>query len=237
MEGLLKDIDDKVNKVSTLAKFSHELKTPLHGILNIADLMKENWDNIDEAQKINALESIIDAGKNMSVIVNFMLNNSQNKEDIKFHFLKVEIIDELRRVAQQFAQLYAGIKNVDIYFTTNLECCYVKGDKFWLGQVIINLLSNAYNYTQEGKIEMLIEEARIQEKQYCMITVKDQGEGISPDNLSKIFKPFNKDKNQKDSSTGLGLNICYEVIEAHGGTIKAYNNESKGASIEIKLPI
>jgi signal transduction histidine kinase len=228
----------KASKVSILSKYSHELKTPLHGVLGISKFLYEHWNDVSDAKKLICMNSIIDATTKMSQILNLMLSNISNRDNLNFKLKKIELVKNFEKTTEQFKNLHYNKKNVTIKYTSQIKECFISGDIFWLNQVLINLLSNAFNNTDKGKIEVLVDIAEVKNQQYCYITVKDSGVGIAEEYIDRIFQPFIKaPKVTQYNSTGLGLNICSEVINAHHGQITARNNKDKGSSVEFCLPV
>ena len=227
---------DRSNKIPTLSKFSHELKTPLHGILGITDFLKNNWDSVPTDKRQECLDSITEASNDMLAIINLILD-SKNKESIYFDFKEVNALAITKKIVQKFIHLRPENNKINLTQPIELKQTIVSGDEFWLGQVILNILSNAYNHGNGGVIEVILGNRTVGSKEYFCITVKDQGPGINSDNIDAIFEPFHVGKDTNENSTGLGLSICKEVIENHKGTISARNNKTQGLSVEIELPI
>ena len=109
----------------------------------------------------------------------------------------------------------------------------ITADPLQLKEVFNNILNNAYQAFPEnkGKIEITSE---VIENKKITIKIKDNGTGISSDDLDMVFKPFYTNKSK---GTGLGLTICYELIDLHEGTIKINSKEGKGTTVIIELPI
>lgn len=223
-------------QVSTLAKFSHELKSPLHGILGIANFVKDSWHDMEDDQKKECINSIIEAGNNMSFILDMMMDRAQDKENIHFKFENIEISSFIQKAVSQFSRLYIDKKSIRFNFIDNEHKLFCNIDRFWLGQVIANTLLNAYNHMDSGSIDVEISEEIIDSNKFAIIDIGDEGPGVPENSLKDIFQPFNRgEKNSK--GTGLGLNICREVVLAHGGFIEAKNKRDKGLLMKIYLPI
>lgn len=224
------------HKVPPLSKFSHELKTPLHGILGLAKFLQKNWLSVEEQKKQDCISSIIDAAQTMSVILDLMMQNINNKDNINFVFTEMDVVAIFRKITTQFADLHLNQKNITLEYIANQDRMVIKGDEFWLSQVLTNILSNAYIYAQSGIVRIIVDTNK-QLNNYCSIIIEDQGPGIPSHFLETIFSPFNCGNGGNKHSSGLGLSICREIIEAHRGTISALNNAQKGTSIEINLPL
>lgn len=230
------DSNHSTQKVSSFSKFSHELKTPLHGILGLAKFLQKNWDAVEEEKKQDCISSIIDAAQTMSVILDLMIQNVNNKDNINFVFTEMDIVAIFRKITRQFAHLHLDQKNIAIEYIANQDQIIIKGDEFWLSQVLTNILSNAYSYAQSGIVEITVDTSK-KFDHYCSVIITDHGPGIPNHFLETVFSPFNCGQGGNKHSSGLGLSICREIIEAHGGTILAKNNVQKGTSIEINLPL
>jgi signal transduction histidine kinase len=112
----------------------------------------------------------------------------------------------------------------------------VYADKIRIYQVISNLLKNALKFTPNGKITITLEKTEEKnDKKFILIRIKDDGKGIDPQVLPRLFTKF---VTKSESGTGLGLYISKNIIEAHGGSIRGYNNpDGKGATFEFTLPV
>lgn len=227
---------EKSNKIPTLSKFSHELKTPIHGILGITDFLKNNWNSVSVDKRKECLDSITEASNDMLGIINLILD-PKNKDNIHFDFKEVDALAITEKIIQKFIHLRPESNKINLTQPTGLKQTVVSGDEFWIGQVILNIISNAYNHGNGGVIEVILDNKTVGSQEYFCITVKDRGPGINADNIDAIFEPFHVGKDTNENSTGLGLSICKEVIENHKGTISARNNKTQGLSVEIELPI
>ena len=105
------------------------------------------------------------------------------------------------------------------------------GDRGRIGQVISNLISNAFNFTKKGVVT-ITKEKRIEDGS-VIVSVKDTGSGIDPQILPRLFTKFTTGS---EKGTGLGLYICKTIIEEHGGKIWGENNDDRGATFSFSLP-
>ncbi|HJT85246.1 MAG TPA: HAMP domain-containing sensor histidine kinase, partial [Nitrososphaeraceae archaeon] len=136
---------------------------------------------------------------------------------------KENIIREKRNVGYEVKIVYEPIK----------DTIFVNADKTRIIQVFSNLINNALKFTQEGNI--IISMKKITDDQLVMVSIKDTGSGIDPEIFPRLFTKF---ATKSDEGTGLGLYICKNIVEAHGGKIWAENNpDHKGASFYFTLPI
>ena len=110
----------------------------------------------------------------------------------------------------------------------------VYADDVLLGQLIVNLLENAAKYTPEGTP---IELAANATGDSVILEIRDRGPGFRPDEEKRIFEKFYRGKSDGARGVGLGLAICRAVVEAHHGTIEAFNREGGGAVFRIRVPL
>ncbi|RTK93342.1 MAG: HAMP domain-containing histidine kinase [Rickettsiales bacterium] len=225
-------------KVSILSKLSHELKTPVHGIKGVANYLHDNWQKMDENNKLKCVKAIIEVSDNLTTILASIVENIDNQENIKFNFVDTDLIKVIKTAIQKCKNLYLNQEGFNIILNTELISCPAYIDEFWINQLIINLLSNAINYNERGIINVDAKIKMHKNIEHYVITVKDEGVGVDQKYLNSIFDPYNKGEinNIKEGSTGLGLTICREIVEAHKGKILAYNSET-GFTIEFTIPI
>jgi signal transduction histidine kinase len=127
-------------------------------------------------------------------------------------------------------------RKLDIEFNSPFkDQIMVYADKIRIYQVISNLLRNALKFTPNGKITITLEKTERNNKKFISVRIKDDGKGIDPQVLPMLFKKF---VTKSESGTGLGLYISKNIVEAHGGIIRGYNNpDGKGATFEFTLPL
>ena len=127
------------------------------------------------------------------------------------------------------------IENHIITFNTPHEELLMEFDKIEIKRVLKNLLNNAFSYTKkDGQIEINLQK----QDNMVIIEVKDNGKGIEPENIEKIFDSyFSTSKKMRKVGTGLGLFLTKQIIEKHGGTIKVTSKINKGSTFSFSLPL
>lgn len=204
---------------------SHELKTPVHPILEIAEAVKEGLIGQEEAWDL-----VFKHAKRLQRITNDILDVSRIETgQITYYLTKVPINELIRNVINQTLVNLSKDVQIEIRLDREIE---IDGDKDRLLHVFANILDNASKFTKKGKIE--IESNVFDERNEIEIKIVDTGTGISPEILPEIFGKFVT--KGESGGTGLGLYICKAIVTAHGGKISAHNNE-KGATFIIILPI
>ncbi len=217
-----------------VANVSHELRTPLTTMRSYLEALAEGaWK--DEEIAPNFLEITQNETERMIRLVNDLLQLS--KMDSKDYQLNTEWVDFVKfydRIIDRFELT----KEQNVHFERKLleQATFVEIDADKLTQVLDNIISNALKYSPDGgKVTFMM----IKEDERIIVSVKDEGEGISKDNLEKIFERFyrvDKARTRKLGGTGLGLAIAKEMVEAHGGEIWAESTEGQSTTVSFSLP-
>lgn len=228
---------DKANteKGLFLARMSHEIRTPMNAILGMAHLLQDANLKTNEKEKVTHIEQ---AAGNLLAIINDILDFS------KIESGKIELEKsafDLRSILKESTQiaLHQNL-NKDVNIIIDVEQTipdFLMGDALRLRQVLLNLLSNAIKFTPKGKISI-----NISKKTGDLIefSIKDQGIGISPDQIKKLFKPYSQADNsisRRYGGTGLGLSIVKSLIELMRGSLKVDSTVDKGSCFTFSLPL
>lgn len=219
-----------------LSVAAHELKTPITSLRGFAQLLVRKLNSpkqADPEQILRALGHIDTQSMRLSTLVTRLLDVSQLEAG--------KLI--LNREATDLSQLLKNIVALSQDRTENhrllLEApdhleCFI--DPLRFEQVITNLVDNAIKYSPDGgpvKVELLY----LEDSQQAQIKVQDQGIGIPLQNRERIFEPFYQGHQRGYAGLGLGLYICRQIIELHGGQIEVEFGEVKGTTFVVKLPI
>ncbi|MCY2949528.1 MAG: HAMP domain-containing sensor histidine kinase [Planctomycetota bacterium] len=228
---------DHVNQLhDTQARFisdaSHELRTPIAGILNNAEVGHD--DTIEEMRE--ALGYCRESAKRMSRLVNNLLSltggevfRDKPSQTVSVESLFFEAVDRIEPIATD-ARIELVISHPDV-------ALYVRGDSDQLLQVLQNLLANAIQHSKSGDVVRL-ESCVLSEdgKRHIVMRVIDMGPGIDPRLENRVFERFYRGRAEYDGS-GLGLAICKVIIDRHGGTIAYRPNSPCGTIFEVKLDV
>jgi signal transduction histidine kinase len=205
---------------------SHELKTPVHPILELAEAVKEGLIGHEEAWN-----RFYKHAKRLQRLTDDILDVSRIETgQLTYHFEKVQINQLIESVLSQTSVNSSDDVQIEVSLDKEIE---IDGDKDRLYQVFANIIENAGKFTKIGKIR--VETGIFDEGNKLKIKISDTGVGIPHDILPAIFDKFVT--KGESGGTGLGLYICKSIITAHGGEIFANNNEQKGATFTIILPI
>lgn len=218
-----------------LANTSHELRNPLHGIMNIAETVYETEDKLSEENK-RSMETLITVSKRMSVILNDLTDAQKLKEggvqlqlaDVDVSAVAASVVDTLRFMTKG--------KEISFHVEISDKFPYVLADENRLFQILFNLMHNAVKYTESGMITV----TSAQKGKFAVIDVMDAGIGMEEEALKTIFQPYE----QIDSSMtamggglGLGLAICDQLVHLHGGELTASSVVGEGSVFTFTLPI
>src|SRR6185503_16794087 len=238
------------------AGIAHEIQNPLNFVNNFSDVSSELLEEmkqelatgntqqaIDIANDVmDNLDKILHHGKRADAIVKGMLQHSRTSSGQK-EMTDINVLaDEYLRLA------YHGLRAKDktfnakfeTHFDSNIEKINVIPQD--IGRVILNLINNAfYTVTEKKKqnqngYEPTVTVTTRKENGRIEIKVRDNGNGIPPKVLDKIFQPFFTTK-PTGQGTGLGLSLAYDIVKAHGGEIKVETKEGEGSEFIVQLPI
>ena len=232
---LLFDITDRENTEKLRREFtanvSHELKTPLQGIIGSAELIESGM--VKTADMPRFVGHIREEAQRLVSLVNDIIRLSQLDEGDS---LPMERVDLLAVAEEAAADLSEAAKARNISLLTEGESVFVFGIKRLLYEVIYNLGENAVKYNVENG-NVLISVSN--EENSAVLTVNDSGIGIAPEHQSRIFERFyrvDKSHSKASGGTGLGLSIVKHAVQRHGGKIELESEPGKGTTIRVILP-
>lgn len=217
-----------------IADASHELKTPISIIKGMVEILnREAFD--DDALRFEFLTQIESEINRLDILVKDLLQLS--RLSLSTVILKKEQNDMIAIINKAIHSLHKqahekGIRIVCNYQYKEMVHC----DAMKMSQVMLNLISNAIKYSEHGTITIETEKRN----SFFLIRVRDEGRGIAPENIEKIFERFYRvddDRSRKNGGSGLGLPIVKSTVEAHGGQIEVESEFHKGSTFTIKIPI
>lgn len=231
----LNTMADQIQKTELLkndfiSSISHEIRTPLTAITGWGEtIITGNFEDMEEVQK--GLNVILRETSRLSGMVNELLDFSRMESGRFTLYLEKFMIDEEVLSTVQMYRPRAEKHGVELVTEFEFKGISIEGDSNRLRQVIINLLDNAIKFTPEGKAVYLgIEDT----EDLVIVTIKDEGAGISAEDLPLIRKKFYKGQSKK-SGSGIGLAICDEIIAQHGGHLNIESELNVGTTITIHL--
>ena len=233
------DMADALDKLessrrSFVANVSHELKTPMTSIAGFIDGILDG--TIPSEKQDYYLKIVSDEIRRLSRLVVAMLNMSKIESgDFRMQPKNYNVSDQIIHILLTFEQKIEK-KNIEIRGLEDLEPHHIHADTDMIYQVIYNLFDNAVKFTNEnGYIEIKMND----EGNFVKISIKNSGEGINPEELSRIFERFykvDKSRSLDSKGAGLGLYIVKTMVEMHGGRIYARSDEVSEAEFVFTLP-
>lgn len=217
-----------------LSLVSHELRTPLAGILGHVRALLEGVAG-DPAEEERFLRTILQEGERLHRLVVDLLDLSKMEAGrIRYHFEAIPIDDPIRWAISSVRAVAAG-KGVEVAVVSGLAQA-VRGDLDRLTQVVTNVLDNAIRFTPPGgRIEI---SARTSGGE-VEVSISDQGPGISPENLRKVFDKFERIEPPPGhhAGSGLGMAISSSIVQAHGGRMWVESAPGHGATFRFTVPV
>jgi CheY-like chemotaxis protein len=227
-------------KSAFLANMSHEIRTPMNGILGFTQLMLNNTPLDDTQQKY--MDIIQSRGKHLLQIINDIIDISKiEANQLKIeqsHFYLNDLLDEIYHSYEADME-HKKISDIKLKYLPEFsrEDSYIYSDKFRLQQILTNLLSNAFKFTQKGSIEFGYQKTDDQTLQFF---VRDTGIGIPKDKQKDVFERFRQAEenstSKKYEGTGLGLSISKNLVHLMNGTIWVESEEGKGSAFYFTIP-
>ena len=217
-----------------VANVSHELRTPLSTIKSYTETLSDILEEPDETT-LHFLSTIDRETDRMTRMVKDLLTLSSLGENANLKYERFPLPGFLASIAEKLTHTFRE-KNQTITCCFPEDMPYIAADKDRMEQVVINLLTNASKYSPENTTVTL---TCGQDSGMAMIRVTDQGIGIAPENLPRIFERFyrvDKARSRSAGGTGLGLAIAKEITEAHGGVISIDSQIGLGTEITVLIP-
>jgi len=227
----LEKLNNMTNKIYSVV--GHDLKTPLSSILGLSDLLLSETDD-EEALKEN-LSIIRQSALKMSDLLGDLLNWARiQTDDLSLNKKEFSICETVRDTIELLA-IIAEQKGIDLQFSSE-QSFQVYADKQLIATIIRNFISNALKFSDEGDI---IEVSVNHAEEYWKVSVKDEGMGMSEEYVERLFherKHPQKEGTQNEKGSGIGLKLCKELAERHGGQISVKSELGKGSTFTLRIP-
>ena len=226
-------------KSEFLANMSHEIRTPMNTMIGLTELLSKD----NPPEKCNEyVAKIKDASGTLKRMIDDILDFSKIEAGkLELEHEDFSISDIFDKLAVMFSNLISG-KKIELIFSISKEIpTTLHGDPFRLGQVLINLVSNAIKFTNEGEIHVrteLVEKGK--ESLKLRLSVIDTGIGIPEDKISILFQPFAQADGsitRRYGGTGLGLAICKNIVDKMGGRIWVESRQGTGSSFIFEIQV
>ncbi|MFN8420548.1 MAG: ATP-binding protein [Anaerolineae bacterium] len=229
---------ERADKVKSLflASVSHELRTPLNAIINLTKFVSLGMYGAVNAEQDDILRKVEKSSKHLLNLINDVLDISKIESGSLELFVENGlVIDKIVSPAVETARTLVVEKPIDVTYEIEPDLPPITGDEQRLGQIVLNLLSNACKFTEKGEIAVKVWRKNAE----IIISIRDTGPGIEAGSQELIFESFRQAKGglRKGSGTGLGLPISRRLAEAHGGCVWVESTAGQGATFFVALPI
>lgn len=219
-----------------LSTVAHELRNPLHGMINISQSVSEREQHKLGSHSVDDLQMIVKVGRRMSHMLNDLLDMARLKDNrirlalagVSVHGVASSVIDMLRFMVEG--------KPIRLVNRIPADFPLVHADEDRLNQILFNLLHNAVKYTHEGEVSV---QAEIRNG-WASVSIADTGIGMDEKLLDRVFEPY--EQASSDGGTlrggfGLGLGICKRLVEMHGGTLTVRSKPNEGSVFAFSLKL
>ena len=225
------------SKSKFLANISHELRTPLNSIIGFSDILKAAALGPLGPEYAGYAEDINRSGKYLLTVINSLLDYTKAESGhLRLENILIDPMVEAKVCLRLFDEQVAA-KMIDFRITPVSEDFMLMLDRGKLRQILLNLISNAVKFTPDhGRIAL---SARLNEERACIISVEDNGIGMSEADIATALQPFgqtSQDLNRGQDGAGLGLPLAKSLTELHGGKLEITSLRHTGTTVRIILP-
>jgi signal transduction histidine kinase/CheY-like chemotaxis protein len=220
-------------KTAFLASMSHELRTPLNAVIGYSELLLEE---VRDPEVLRDLGRIHLAGRHLLALINQVLDFSKIEsgrlEPRPERFSVAALVEEVAGTVEPLVLRGENTLAVEV----DAQAGEMFSDPTWLRQGLYNLLSNACNYTRQGRIELKAGRSLRGEVEHLFFQVCDSGVGIAAEDLARIFEEFYRARPEASPGTGLGLAITWKLCRLLGGELTAESRPGQGSTFTMWLP-
>jgi signal transduction histidine kinase/HAMP domain-containing protein/ActR/RegA family two-component response regulator len=245
-----RSLEEKAEQLSLISKYkseflanmSHELRTPLNSLLILSKTLADNKDGNLSPDQVKYAKTVHSAGNDLLSLINEILDLSKVEAGkMPVSPKDVEMTDVVQYLEQTFRPV-AEHKNLEFILETGVDLPErLFTDESRLQQILKNLLSNAFKFTERGSVKLHIDQIRSgQEDAMLVFSVTDTGIGIPFDKQKLIFEAFQQadgTTSRKYGGTGLGLTISREIARLLGGVIEVESEPGRGSTFRLQLPL
>ncbi len=226
---------DKI-KSAFLASMSHELRTPLNAIINFTRYVAKGSLGTVNAQQVETLGEVVDSAKHLLNLINDVLDMSKIEADSLTLFVEDDVdIRPMLNTAISTGKTLLTDKPVEIQVDIPDYLPPIRADRQRIVQIMLNIMSNACKFTEEGFITIQAYQADDE----LIVRIGDSGSGIAAEDQSAVFEAFKQTSTglRQGGGTGLGMPISKSLVEAHGGRIWLESEVGKGTTFYVAIPI
>lgn len=215
---------------------SHDLRSPVGGLMGVLEILAESYDSMDENEKLEIINEAVSSSKQTFALIENLLDWSRIQSGkIPYEPEKIELLPVMGKLESLY---YQNLKNKEIKFKVDFDLgISVYADLKMTETILRNLISNAIKFTNKGGTILI---SALLEGDKVIIKVKDTGVGIETENLAKLFRTdisYSTKGTSKETGTGLGLILCKELVEKQGGKIGVESLKGHGTTFYFSLPV
>jgi signal transduction histidine kinase/CheY-like chemotaxis protein len=227
------------HKSQFLANMSHELRTPLNAIIGVTEMLLEDARDFKRDDEVEPLERVIRAGRHLLALINDILDLSKieaGKMELHLEAFPIaSLIEEVVATIQPLAEKNGNALIVQCPADSGTICA----DQTRVRQALLNLMSNANKFTEQGSVTVSIRREMQAAKEWIELAVTDTGIGMTPEQMGRLFEEFvqaDASTTRKYGGTGLGLAISRRFCQMMGGDITVQSQSGQGSTFTIRLP-
>jgi GAF domain-containing protein len=229
--------DASQHKSQFLANMSHELRTPLNAIIGVTEMLREDAEALK--QDVEPLDRVLGAGRHLLALINDILDLSKieaGRMELNLgSFALPPLIDEVVKTIEPLAAKNSN----QIAVQCDPAVGTVHADQMRLRQALLNLMSNANKFTENGMVTIAAHQGQENDRDWVTLSVADTGIGMTPEQMGKLFQEFSQASSKtasKYGGTGLGLVISRRFCQMMGGDITVASEPGKGSVFTVRLP-
>ncbi|WP_100643146.1 ATP-binding protein [Alteromonas facilis] len=225
-------------KTRFLANMSHEIRTPIAGVSGLLDTFDQSNLNDNQRSKLSMAKQ---SATLLSQIVNDILDYAKIEAGkLTISPVNFELSEFFTHTTALLEQAFQQQGNQLILSIEQTEGIWIEGDKTRLQQVLINLLSNANKFTQQGAVSVMVSVRQLEDAYSLKCSVKDTGIGMTQEQIGQLFQPFHQldhSSTKKAQGTGLGLLICKQILRLMNGSISVKSEEGQGSEFSFYVTL
>ena len=214
-----------------ISHLTHELRSPISSILGFAKMLKEQYYGSLNERQLKYASALVTTGQHLLDLVNNYLDLAKieaHKQELNLERLAVE---DVCQASLSMVEQKAKDKELKLIFELADDVDFCVADPVRLKQILVNLIYNAVKFTDRGSVTLQVKT----DNNWLLFSVIDTGIGISPENIKKLFQPFQQIKGHHEG-TGLGLVLSRKLAQLHGGDITVDSKLDRGSCFTVYIP-
>lgn len=223
---------ESASGIEVVSTVSHELRSPLTSVKGFTSLMLNRWDRLADEQKREMIEQVhVDADRVTRLVTELLDISRLETGRLKLRSRMIDLPPLIEKVVADVQHLHANL-SPRVVVPENVPEVYADPDKIM--QVLTNLVENTGKYADGKGVEVRVE--LLHDGQEVAVSVRDEGPGIPPDDLQRVFTKFYRSGEGRPTGSGLGLYIARGIVEAHGGLMWVESDVGQGCTFTFTLP-